>query len=232
MVPPSTTAPGPAASAPSSSPWREPVVLLLAVVLLALPYYHGSPPWLPERWRLFFWFGLNFVCLFIVPVAVIRLAWREPLGWYGLSLGQVRIGLRYLGGFAAVALPALLVASRLPSIHSFYPRYPWARQSLGALLASEAGWLVYFLAWEFFFRGFLLFTMLRRFPPAVAVAVQTVPFAMMHFPKPELEAMASIVAGVALGTMAYRSRSCLGPWLLHFICAAFLDVAVVFWPLG
>ena len=215
----------------AASPWREPAVLLLAVALLAIPYYHGSPGWVPPRWRLFWWFGLSTLCFLVVPVLIIRFVWREPLSRYGLALGDVRTWSRYFLAFAAVVLPAMVVASRFPSIQQYYPRYPWARHSFGALILSELGWLVYFLAWEFFFRGFLLFTLLRRMPPALAIAVQTVPFAMMHFPKPEAEAFASIIAGVALGWMAYRGRSMVGTWLLHFLCAGLVDVLVVVWPL-
>ena len=214
----------------SPSPWRGPAVLVLSVGLLAIPYYHGSPGFVLPKLRLFWWFALSVVCFLIVPAAIIRWIWREPLSRYGLGLGDVKTWGRYFVAYAAVTIPALVVASRFASIQQYYPRYPWARDSLWALVVSEIGWLVYFLAWEFFFRGFLLFTLLRQVPPAMAIAVQTVPFVMMHFPKPEAEAFASIVAGVALGWMAYRGRSMIGTWLLHFICAGLVDVLVVLWP--
>ncbi len=215
----------------TGSPWRVPAVLLLSVALLAIPYYHGSPNWVPPRLRLFWWFALSTFCFLLVPAATVRFLWREPLRRYGLTLGDVRTWARYFLAYAAVVIPVMVVASRLPSIQEYYPRYPWARHSLGALALSELGWLLYFLAWEFFFRGFLLFTLLQQMPPAAAIAVQTVPFAMMHFPKPEPEAFASIIAGVALGWMAYRGRSMVGTWLLHFLCAGLVDVLVVLWPL-
>jgi membrane protease YdiL (CAAX protease family) len=221
---------GPLAGGARPSPWREPGVLILAVVLLGITYYHGNPAWVDARWRLFYWFGVNVLCLLAVPAAIIHFVWRESLEDYGLGPGRVREWVRFLVIYGAVMVPILVAASRLPSLQAFYPRYPWARQSATDLLLSEAGWLVYFLAWEFFYRGFLLFTMARRFPPAVAVAIQAVPFVLMHLPKPEVEAAASVVAGVALGLMAYRGRSMVGTWLLHFGCAALMDVLVVAWP--
>ena len=216
-------------SSPPGSPWREPGVLLLAAVLLPVTYYYASPDWVPARYQLFWWFSLSFACLFLVPVFIIRYLWREPLYAYGLGYGEPRVWLRYAIVYAAIMLPVLVVVSRTPQFQDFYPRYHWARQSAVAFLFSEGGWLVYFLAWEFFFRGFLLFTMLRRYPPALAIAVQTLPFVLMHLPKPQAEAMSSVVAGVALGLMAYRGRSVLGPWLLHFSCAALLDFLVIVW---
>lgn len=213
-----------------TSPWREPAVLLLAAVLLPITYYYASPSWVPARYQLFWWFGLSSACLFLVPVFVIRHLWREPLAAYGLGRGEPRIWLRYAVVYALIMLPVLFIASRMPQFQDFYPRYRWARESVVAFLTSEAGWLVYFLAWEFFFRGFLLFAMLRRYPPALAIAVQTVPFVLMHLPKPPAEAFSSLAAGVALGIMAYRGRSVLGTWLLHFFCAALLDFLVIVWP--
>jgi membrane protease YdiL (CAAX protease family) len=210
---------------------REAATLLAAVVLLGIPFYHGSPSFLPMQWRFYWWVGLNFACLFVVPVAIVTLVWRQRLSDYGLGLGDSRVWLKYLAVFGGVMAVVMVAASRLPSLQAFYPRYPWARSSMTALVASEAAWLVYFLAWEFFFRGFLLNAMLRRFTPALAIAIQTVPFVLMHFPKPEVEAAASVVAGVALGIMSWRGRSMVGTWLLHWGCAALLDVLVVCWPL-
>lgn len=213
-----------------ASPWREPGVLLLAALLLPITYYCASPGWVSERYQLFWWFGLNLVCLFLVPVLIIRYLWREPVAAYGLGYGEPRVWLRYALVFGAVMLPVLVVVSRMAEFQSFYPRYRWARESATAFIASEVGWLIYFLAWEFFFRGFLLFTMLRRYPAALAIAAQTLPFVLMHLPKPPAEAFSSVVAGVALGVMAYRGRSMLGTWLLHFSCAFLLDFLVVAWP--
>ena len=210
--------------------WRQAGVLIGAVVLLGIPYYHGSPNFLPPEWRFYWWVGLNLVCLLVVPIAVIHFAWREKISDYGLGVGDAKTWLRYLALFGGVMVVVIVAASRLPSLQQFYPRYPWARNSMMALVASEAAWLLYFLAWEFFFRGFLLNSMLKRFPAGVAIAIQTVPFVLMHFPKPEIEAAASVLAGIALGIMAWRGKSMVGTWMLHWGCAALLDVLVVVWP--
>ena len=201
------------------------VVLVLATALLTLVYYHGRFDWLAPRARLFGWFGFNFVCLFVVPVLLWRFVLGRPLRDLGLRVGHLRQTLRYAAVFGAVAIPVILIASRWDAFQAYYPRYLWARDDWRLLLLAQGGWLVYFFAWEFFFRGLLLFSLEERFG-ALAIVVQTVPFVMMHFPKPEGESF----AGLALGWMAYRTRSCLGPWLLHWVCSAAMACAVVFWP--
>ena len=212
------------------------VALVIGVALLTVVHYHGNLAWLgtlgvrmPERAQLFGWFGFNFLCLFVVPALLARLVLGKPLRDLGLRIGDARLSLRYAAIFAAVAIPVILIASRWDCFQHYYPRYPWARDDWRLLLLAQGGWLVYFFAWEFFFRGFLLFSLAERFG-ALAIVVQTVPFVMMHFPKPEGESFAAIIAGLALGWMAYRTRSCLGPWLLHWVCSAAMACAVVLWP--
>ncbi len=208
--------------------WRENAGLLLAVVLLALVYYHGRIHALGERWEIFGWFGVNFLLLFLVPAAVILGIWRQRLSDFGLGWGRPAVWGRYLAAYAVIMIPVIILASRLPSLRDYYPRYPYARESAGWFLLASAGWLVYFFAWEFFFRGFLLNLLAPRYG-GIAIVVQTLPFVMMHFPKPEVETLSAVMAGLALGVMAYRGRSMLGTWLLHWFVAGFLDLLVVVW---
>ena len=207
-------------------PVREAAGLILAVILLAVVYYHGRIASLGPRVQLFGWFGINFVVLFGVPALVIKLMWRENLSSYGLRWGKARVWGKYVLFFGLVLLPVLLISSYLPSIRGFYPIYPYAKLEIAARLLAIVGWGVYFFAWEFFFRGFLLNLLSLRYG-AFAIIVQMVPFVMMHFPKPEVETFAAIIAGLALGIMCYHGKSFLGAWLLHWGAATLLDQLVI-----
>lgn len=240
-LPPAPPADAPAAPAPChqpcsvlswvpDAPWREAVILVYAALALAVVHYHGHLGFIPAQYTLFGWHALNFVMLFLGPVLLVRLVFRERVSEFGLAAGDVRIWGRWLVVLFLVMLPLLAIASRRPDFHAFYPRYGLARDNAWLLLPSMTGWLVYFLAWEFFFRGFLLFGLGRRLG-AIAIFIQMVPFAMAHFPKLELESFSAIVAGVILGVMAWRGKSCVGPWLLHWLVATAMDCLVVFWPL-
>ena len=54
-----------------------------------------------------------------------------------------------------------------------------------------------------------------------------VPYCMLHFYKPGLEAAASIGAGVILGLLAYRTRCILGGVLIHWAVAASMDLLAI-----
>lgn len=209
--------------------WKCAVILTLGVFMLLLVHYTPFG-WVPGRYQLFGWFGLNFLLLLIVPLLVIRFVFKEHPRDYGFQMGDVPLWGKYLGLFLLVFIPCAAIVSRLPQFNQFYPRYFYARENHLLMIPSILGWGVYFVAWEFFFRGFMLHGLGRRLG-GIAIFIQMVPFTMAHFPKPELESVGAIIAGVALGLMAWRSKSFVGTWLLHWLAATALDVFVVFWPL-
>ncbi|MGI5817513.1 MAG: type II CAAX prenyl endopeptidase Rce1 family protein [Armatimonadota bacterium] len=212
---------------------RDPttIVVLVSTAMLVVVYKHGPdirfiPEW-AQRARLN-WFGLNFICLFIVPALITKYVLKRSLADMGLRGGDWRLQMRYAALFGGVTLPAILIASRMMDFRLYYGQYMWGRDDIPLLIVFMAGWAVYFFAWEFFFRGFLLQSLGERFG-AATIALQTMPFVMMHFGKPEIEIWASLIAGVALGWWGWRTRSFIGPWLLHWVCSATMILSVLFW---
>lgn len=203
---------------PLRKTWQEALVLTLAAVLLTAAFYHARIPALDHQDRLLAWVAINFGLLFVIPVIVIKLVLRRRLSEFGLQWGRSWIWSRYFVVFLVVVVPVVVVSARWPSFEGYYATHAWAMQSPGHFALFAAAWLVYFFAWEFFFRGFMLFSLVRSIG-ALSIFVQTVPFTMMHFNKPPMECYAAVIAGVALGLMAYRGRSFLGCWLLHWLIA-------------
>ena len=75
--------------------------------------------------------------------------------------------------------------------------------------------------WEFLFRGWLLFGYARRFG-SEAVWLQAVPFALGHLGKPEVETLSTIFGGFVFGWIAYRTKSFLYPFLIHWAILTFV----------
>ena len=104
-----------------------------------------------------------------------------------------------------------------------YPFYRGAAlASPGAVVAWELAYGVQFIALEFFFRGFLVLG-LERYIGRYSVWVAVVPYCMIHFHKPPLEAFAAILAGIVLGEVARRTRSIMGGALVHLSVALSMD---------
>lgn len=172
------------------------------------------------------WVAACVIGYVIVPLMVVLLVHRARPGsvGYGLSgfRGHVRV---YLGLFALV-LPLVLVASTRPDFRSFYPFVGAAREDVPTFLLWEAAYITQFVALEAFFRGYLLFT-LEKHMGTLAVFVMTVPYVMIHWHKPPLEAYGAVVAGVVLGMLALRYRSWAGGAMVHALVAVTMDTLAV-----
>jgi membrane protease YdiL (CAAX protease family) len=123
-------------------------------------------------------------------------------------------------------LPVVAFAAGREDFSEIYPFVHEARNDLRTFLLWEAGYLAQFWALESFFRGYLLFTLERRIG-RLAIFVMVVPYCMIHFHKPMLEALGAIVAGGFLGFLALGYRSWYGGALLHSLVAVSMDLLAV-----
>jgi membrane protease YdiL (CAAX protease family) len=172
------------------------------------------------------WAAATSAAFLALPAALVLLVHREPLGSVGFSLGGfLRHAPVYLGLYALM-LPALLWAAGRGDFLATYPFVPEARASRPALVAWELGYLAQFFALEAFFRGYLLFT-LERAMGRLAICAMAVPYGMIHFHKPFLEALGAVIAGLWLGHLALRYRSFYGGVLLHGAVALTMDLLAV-----
>ncbi len=187
------------------------------------------------------WFGSSAVLLGLIPFLTLRwLARREPglgqeLG-LGTGIGDWRYGLRGSALLLGIMVPVIFVASRDPAFYKYYPLSEWLASKavdyvnsgqpsdwLAWLVIFEVCYAIYFLGWEYFFRGFLAFGLHARMG-VMGIFVGNIPFALMHANKPFAEAMGSIVAGVALGLFALRARSFWYAWAVHVVAALSMDL--------
>lgn len=194
----------------SSKAQRKAIVSLLAIsVILSVDFYR----------QIFPIHILDDLLLYlVVPLFIILLIFRENPIRYGLSPGRWKESLAWTGGGILLMAGTALLFWRLPDFRSYYVGYyalrnPSSHWWLGVGLSG-----LQMFAWEFLFRGFLLFALADLFGP-YAVWIQTVPFAMAHFGKPEWETYSSIVGGVLSGWVAHRVGSFYPSWLIHWALA-------------
>jgi membrane protease YdiL (CAAX protease family) len=180
---------------------------------LNLGQYWSGP--VTVLWRSAFYLGLPLLSLILLRLSPVSV---------GFNPGRPLVWLRDIGLLYLVMLPLVFLASRQPGFQRVYPYFAFERLGAGSLLFGLSVRLVSMFAWEFLCRGYLLFTLERRIGGVAAVAVQTIPFAVMHLGKPAPEAIGSIIAGIVLGIVALRSRSFIPCAILHWSVAATLDL--------
>jgi len=153
-----------------------------------------------------YWFTSDFLVQFIVPVLLIIFVLRGKLREYGVGLGDVKTGLHITGLFLAIMIPIIWIVSGFESFQKTYPECSLVKDSWGLFLIYEFCLPLYMTGWEFIWRGYMLFGLKKQFG-YYAVLIQTMPFVLLHYGKPQLETIGAIIAGIALGILALRTRS-------------------------
>ena len=170
-----------------------------------------------------FWSLSCSACYFLLPAIVILLTPRDRIRDYGLSLKGFRSHLWIYVLLFLIVLPAVIAVSYTKSFQGTYPFYRAAARSWTDL---SLWWLFYgiqFFCLEFFFRGYLL-QGTKRGLGAYAIFFSSVPYCMIHFGKPMPETLGAIIAGVALGTLAMRTRSIWSGFFIHISVAYSMDI--------
>lgn len=218
------------------------LLVMSSPILLTIYYYHGYanrfldlfPRFqrhpLVELYQVIFQFISFFLLCFVIPVLFTRFYLKRPLRHFGLTLGEFRKGVR----FASVVIPLLVipltyVASRMPDVRAEYPLAKILLSRSDLIVWYELCYVVfYYIAWEFYFRGFLLFGLREALGDFMAVLVQTVSSSLVHLGKPEGEALGAILVGVIFGLVAVRTRSIWYVFTVHAAIGVLTDLFIIF----
>jgi membrane protease YdiL (CAAX protease family) len=225
--------------------YRPFVALVLCAVILTMQEYYGGRAFFDasiynqlnkidskhgilklqkfdELWGFAWWAGTR-IFGYVVPFAVWKIVFRkDSLLDLGLRTRGFFDHAWIYGLFLAVVLPAMLIVSRSPDFGAYYPFYKTASRSWFDFLTWEAMYFLQFLALEMFFRGFWLGVLRRSFGSG-AIFAMAVPYCMIHYGKPYLEACGAIVAGIALGSLSMKTKSIYQGFLVHITVAALMD---------
>ena len=218
------------------------IILLSVPVLLVIYWYHGSaenfgnyfPGFLSHPlynfysylWQFFSFFLLTF----IIPSIIIKYQFKRSLMDFGFGLGDIKCGSKILIiAIPLLVVPLVFIGSKMPDIRAEYPlsKLIFTRHDL-ILWHELTYFLFYYLAWEFFFRGFLLFGLRKPFGGMNAILIQTISSCLIHLGKPEGEIIGSIFIGVLFGTIALKTRSFWYVFILHASIGILTDLFIIF----
>jgi membrane protease YdiL (CAAX protease family) len=184
--------------------WKIVTITVASTLLLIFDYYHRLTA--HKYWD-------RILLYLIIPLIFILLVFREHPREYGFSIGDWKAGLVItLAGILLMAPVIWYLGKSDPSMTDYYEP-----------LAAGLPWTTFLdlIGWEFFFRGWILFGYARKFG-AEALWLQAVPFALAHISKPEVETLSTIFGGFLFGWIAWRTRSFLYPFLIHWFISTFI----------
>ena len=219
------------------------VILLSSGLLLTLHRYYSRRSFfrqhfaeyfinipVPASHSYYYWFLTTALTLLLAPVLVAQFGTKERLKDYGFQLGDQKLGWSITGAAWFLMIPVVILAVIVyPPFVAKYPLSKVVASSWQAFLPYQLAYGVYMFSWEFFFRGFMLFGLERKFGN-YTLLIQTIPFAVMHYSKPLPEAIGSVIAGVLLGILALETRSFIYGAAIHWLVAMTMDVVVVTLP--
>jgi uncharacterized protein len=186
--------------------WKVVAVTIISTLLLMVDYYHKFTE---------FKFIDRTILYLIVPLLVILFLFRENPKDYGFSFGDWKLGLTYTFlGILFMAPVIYFLGSGDATMKKYYERFlvglPWTT-------------FLDLFGWEFLFRGWVLFAYARKFGHE-ALWLQAVPFAIAHLSKPEVETLSTIFGGFAFGWVAWRTKSFLYAFLIHWFIGTFIII--------
>jgi len=250
-------------------PFRDPrgMLLMSAIVALLLWGYHGNLDLLGKLWGgwtgpgsdpaararilpgipwdqewLSFWAGA--LLTVGIPAIVIRYGFKLRLRDFGLGLprrGLRRFALMSAIGLLVLSFPTFYMYGINPDMAAVYPFYRHF-DGVGQFVVYELGYLPFFLAIEFIFRGYLLFGLYllpARGAPAAA-ANDTNPFADLdwrilipmlaytawHLGKPLPELWGTLFWGLIAGAVVLKTRSIWPIVIVHWLLNVWMDLVV------
>jgi membrane protease YdiL (CAAX protease family) len=173
------------------------------------------------------WWALTRVGGYLLPLIVWPLFFRrDSLLDFGMRPRGFREHAWIYALCVVVMVPVLLLVSRQRDFTSYYPIYKLAGRSWLDFFAWEAIYVAQFLGLEIFFRGWWIRA--TRVFGAGAIWSMVVPYCMVHYGKPYLEACTAVIAGVVLGSLSMRTRSIYAGFLVHCTVAVLMDVLALY----
>jgi membrane protease YdiL (CAAX protease family) len=184
-----------------------------------------------EYYGYLWWVSARVIGYVLIPLPLWKIFFpKDSLLDMGFRVKGFFSHLWIYGVCLAVVLPVMLLVASQPDFGTYYPFYKNSSRSWFDFLIWEAIYFLQFLGLEAFFRGWIVGALRPSFGTG-AIFAMAVPYCMIHYGKPYLEAHGAIVAGVVLGSLAMRTRSIYAGFLVH-ITVAFLMDFLALWRRG
>lgn len=164
----------------------------------------------------------------LIPALIVKFGFKEKLADYGVRWGD----LKKCFIFFAILAPGLLLVSYFASSDSeILLMFPYCKSSANTVqmfLINILFFGLFYVGWEFHFRGFLMHGMSPYMSKANAILFQALASSLIHIGNPALETFGAISGGLLLGVMVIQTRSLLAGFLIHYLLGVSLDYFIIY----
>ena len=167
-------------------------------------------------------FGATFVLLGLVPALLAGPIYGRRPWQLGLGPGSIRIGAPLLALGIAIAVAVAYGSRTFPELAAVYPlgdpSLAWR-----SWIPHVVGYGLYYLGFEYYFRGFLLLGLKPRLGPGASNVLQAGIVTMAHLGKPGIELAAAFPASLVFGWLTLRTGSIWYALGIHWAVGVALD---------
>ncbi|MDX1700346.1 MAG: CPBP family intramembrane glutamic endopeptidase [Melioribacteraceae bacterium] len=213
------------------------VILLSSTFLFVISWYYANPLFFLETFTFLepeefivqelvahiYWFLLDFILFFLIPLYIVKLSFREDLKSFGITFGNKRAGVFYTIISILIFIPIIYLISNTEDYSKYFPLMQSAKSDLLIFIIYEVVFILFIFSWEFVFRGYMLFGLEKKFG-FYSILIQMIPFVLLHNGKPFLETIASVLGAIFLGYLALRTRSVIYGFIIHALILVILDI--------
>jgi len=214
--------------------------LIFSCIILFVYCYFGSFSFFEQTfniqdidyWKIIYHNCMSFALFFILGIIFVKLVLKEKLSNFGLGFGKAKLGFI----ICAIAIPICAICGVLSAFDSTmastYPLIDFATYGkwwqIGLYFVS---YLLYYIGWEFLFRGILYFSGEKKCGVVCSILITTLISALIHtsiggFGKPMIETLSAIPAGLIFGFITYKTRSINYSLIIHLMVGVFTDIFV------
>jgi len=178
-----------------------------------------------QAYSYYYQWGMAFILLGIIPMLIVRIGFKEKLEDYGVKIKRPLISL-------LIALLGVLFVTPFTYFgaknNDFISVYPLVKNSFGSaknFVIAEFFYFLYYIGYEFFFRGFLFMGIRKHIGDWEAMGVSLMATVLLHVDRPEGEMAMAILAGIIFPIIVRQMKTLWPVILIH----AYTGISMDYW---
>lgn len=174
---------------------------------------------------------MAFVLFFGLGTIFTKFVLKQNLRDFGLQKGNYKLGIK----LCLIAIPVCAICGLScvldADMTAMYPLINFSSYSWWQIIIYFASYFLYYVGWEYLFRGILYFCSEQKCGVLGAILVTTLISSLIHtsiagFGKPMIETLSAIPAGLIFGYVASKTRSINYSLFMHVLVGFCTDIFI------
>jgi len=155
----------------------------------------------------------------IIPLVITFFFCNSSLYRIGLNIDNLNTSLIWIFILSPIILLMNYFNSKKEDNLAMYPQIRKKKWTKALVTLSALSWITYLFAYEFMFRGFLLFNCYHALGAELAIAINICIYSLVHVPKGLKEAIGAIPLGIILCILTIKTNSMFIAIAVHIVMA-------------